>query len=460
MHQILRWMIALAALSLAARGLAATPDGAQPDISYERYRLSNGLEVILHQDQTVPLVAVDVWYHVGSGDEVPGKSGFAHLFEHMMFQGAVHIGEDAHFEVLKRIGASSVNGSTNYDRTNYYEVVPTHQLETALWLESDRMGYMRPLLTEKSLGNQRDVVRNERRQSYDTQPYGKERYALSEALYAEGHPYRHLVMGLHEDIEAASLDDVHAFFATWYVPANATLTLAGDFEPAVAKRLVEKWFGGFPSSSRPPHREVAPTPVATTRVTVNDDYAKLRRVHYAWHSPKAFADGDAELDILAHALGNPGTGRLFQSLVHERQWAQSVSARQDGNGFSGIFDVIADLRPDADLSAVEALIASELARAISEPITAREFDRAVLANESGTIWHLETLLARAEMLQTYSHYLGDPGWIGKDLSRYRGSDTERVRAAAKRYLDPMHRVAVITMPAMASSPAPAQEVKP
>jgi zinc protease len=453
-----RMTILVLALLTAAGAAASAQEDAVPALPSERYRLANGLEVILHQDRSVPLVAVDLWYHVGSGDEVPGKSGFAHLFEHMMFQGATHIGEDAHFEVLKRIGASGINGSTTSDRTNYYEVVPAHQLETALWLESDRMGYMLPMLTLKSLANQRDVVRNERRQSYDTQPYGKERYAVSEALYAEGHPYRHLVMGLHEDIEAASVDDVHGFFKTWYVPANATIVLAGDFDAAEAKRLIERWFGGFPASRRPSHHEVPPTMVAATRVTVTDDYAKLRRVHLAWHSPRAFADGDAELDILGHALANPGTGRVYKQLVHEKQWAQSVSARQDGNGFSGVFDIIADLRPDADLAAVEAVIQAELDRVLREPITASEVARAAVENESGTVWHLESLLARAETLQTYNHYLGDPDAIASDLARYRAATPERVHAAAVRWLGPEHRVEIITMPAGAA--APAREAKP
>ncbi|MBA3707861.1 MAG: insulinase family protein [Planctomycetes bacterium] len=442
-----------ATLALAAAHASASDDVLA--LPFETYRLANGMQVILHQDRAVPLVAVDVWYHVGSGDEVPGKSGFAHLFEHMMFQGAIHIGEDAHFEVLKRIGGTGINGSTTYDRTNYYEVVPAHQLETALWLESDRMGYMLPVLTQKSLSNQRDVVRNERRQSYDTQPYGKERYAISEALYAEGHSYRHLVMGLHEDIEAASVGDVRAFFNTWYIPANATLTLAGDFDLTQAKQLVEKWFGDFPASTQPQHRAMPPTEISDTRLTVSDDYAKLRRVHLAWHSPKSFGDGDAELDILGHVLANPGTGRLYKTLVYEKQWAQTVSARQDGNGFSGIFDVIVDLRPDADLAAVEAVVEAELARATTEAVGRREFDRAVVDIESSSIWRLEGLMARAETLQLYNHYCGDPGWIGRDLQRYRSTSPEGVLAIAARYLR-AGRVEMITLPAAPGGAAPAK----
>ena len=225
-------MLASLALSLAFASVSPAPSVTIP---FERYRLDNGLEVILSEDHRVPLVAVDVWVHVGSGDESVGHSGFAHLFEHMMFQGAEHIGEDVHFDVLRKLGGVSVNGTTNSDRTNFYEVVPANQLETALWLESDRLGFLLPMLTEKSLSNQRDVVRNERRQRYDNVPFGRERFALNAALYPEGHPYRYLTIGKHEDIEGASVDDVRAFWTARYTPSNATLALVGDFDKATIK---------------------------------------------------------------------------------------------------------------------------------------------------------------------------------------------------------------------------------
>src|SRR5688572_11670411 len=250
-------LLAAAALALATAPASRAQD---PKIPFERYTLANGLEVVLVEDHSVPLVAVDLWYHVGSGDEVPGRSGFAHLFEHMMFQGTRNTGEDKHFEILQTIGGTDVNGTTNTTSTNYYEVVPSNQLETALWLESERMGYLPETITEKSLDNQREVVRNERRQSYDNVPYGQEQFAVSELLYPEGHPYRYLVIGKHEDLAAATADDVKAFFAKWYVPANATLTLAGDVDRATAKRLVEKWFGTFPATRKPVAAPV-PTPV-------------------------------------------------------------------------------------------------------------------------------------------------------------------------------------------------------
>jgi zinc protease len=435
--------------AIAPRLQAAEGD---PRIPVERYRLDNGLEVLLHQDRTVPLVYVSVWYHVASGDETPGKSGFAHLFEHMMFQGSQHVGEDQHFNVLKKVGVSVINGSTNTDRTNYFEQVPAHQLETALWLESDRMGYMLPLLTAASLDNQREVVRNERRQNYDNVPYGRDRFITSQLLYGEGHPYRYLTIGRHEDLARASLEDVKGFFRTWYVPSNATLLLAGDFETAQARQLVQKWFGTFPRSERPAHHPVPPTPVtAPKREVVTDDFAKLRRVHYAWHSPKSFAAGDPELEILSSVLGRPGTGRLYKILVHDKQWAQSVGVDQGGRGFSGVFGVTVDLKPEADIAAVEAVLDGELERVTHEPITAAERQRVITQIEAGFVRGLEPLAARGETLQRFNHFLGVPDAVTRVLDGYRQATPEGIRAAAAQYLGKQNRVEVVTMPAATGS---------
>jgi zinc protease len=444
-------LVLQATLALAAEG--------DPKVPVERYRLDNGLEVLLHPDRTVPLVYVSVWYHVASGDEVPGKSGFAHLFEHMMFQGSKNVGEDRHFKILRKVGVSVINGSTNTDRTNYYEQVPSHQLETALWLESDRMGYLLPLLTPASLDNQREVVRNERRQNYDNVPYGRDRFVTSQLLYAEGHPYRHLTIGRHEDLARASVEDVKDFFRKWYVPSNATLVIAGDIEVPAARGLVDKWFGDFPRAPRPVHREVAPTPIlATKREVVTDDFAKLRRIHYAWHTPKAFAPGDAELDVLASVLGRMGTGRLYKILVHDKQWAQSVAVNQQGQGFSGIFHVTVDLKPDADVTAVEAVLDGELARAAKEPITERERRRVITASEARFVRGLETLSARGEALQRYNHYLGEPDSFTRELDSFRNATAEGVRATAARFLGKQNRVEVITMPRKAGTPDAAPQV--
>ena len=458
-HRFLTILLAFAPVPAVAMPppvpAAAQPAADVPQLPHEKYVLPSGLEVILHPDRTVPLVAVNVWYHVGSGDEVVGRSGFAHLFEHMMFQGAKHIGEDVHFDVLRKAGASSINGTTNTDRTNYFEVVPSHQMETALWLESDRMGWLLDMLTQKSLDNQREVVRNERRLRYDNVPYGNERFALSAALYPEGHPYRYMTIGLHEDLERASLPDVKEFFRRWYVPSNATLTLAGDFDPTEAKALVAKWFGTFPATPRP-QRKVVPAPqVKATRVTVQDPFARLRRLHLAWHSPAMHQPGDAELDLLAHALGHHGTGRLYRKLVHEKQVAQAVAAMQQSQQMSSLFHVIVDLRPEADLAEVTALVEAELEAIRTAPLTARELAQAVTDIESGFIWGLEGLMARAETLQAYNHYLGAPDGIAKDLARYRTATPEGIRAVVGRVLANASRIDVVTEPAPKARPAAA-----
>jgi zinc protease len=450
------------AMVLGSTGRAGAAEG-DPKLQLEKYLLENGLEVILHPDKTVPLAYVSVWYHVGSGEETPGKSGFAHLFEHMMFQGSKHVGEDKHFEVLQKIGSAVINGSTSTDRTNYFEQVPAHQLETALWLESDRLGYMLPLLNEKSLANQREVVRNERRQRVDNVPYGKTSFVLNRLLYGEGHPYRYLVIGRHEDLAAASLDDVKNFFRKWYVPANATLLIAGDIDVPATKKLVEKWFGTFPKTARPAKREVAPTPVMQTkREQVTDDFAKLRRIQYAWHTPKSFAPGDAELDILASALGRTGTGRLYKILVHEKQWAQNVNVFQQSQRFSSVFNVIVDLKPEADLQAVEAVLNAELDRVMKEAVTERERKRVITETEAGFVRGLESLVARGETVQMYNHFLGEPDSFTRHLDLFRNATAEGVRNTAAQYLKKENRVEILTVPGtpsgkpkVSSQPAPA-----
>ncbi|PRQ01304.1 Peptidase M16 inactive domain protein [Enhygromyxa salina] len=419
-------------------------------IEYERYTLDNGMEVILHRDTSAPLVAVNIWYHVGSGDEVPGKSGFAHLFEHMMFQGAKHIGEDVHFDILREIGGTGVNGTTNSDRTNYFETVPSHELETALWLESDRMGYMLDLLNEESLANQIDVVRNERRQRYDNVPYGRERFAVAAALYPEGHPYRYLTIGRHENLEAASLDDVISFFEKWYVPSNATLVLAGDLEIDEAKALVDKWFGSFPKLAKPEHVVVpAPELAKTVRTEIDDPFARLERMHFVWHSPAMLAEDDLELDVVAAALGSSGWGRLSKRLVDDEKIAQSVRVYQAGSGFSGSFSIIVTLSPgDGETKRAQAAkaIQEEVDKLVAEGPTKDELARHVISVESSFVWGLEELGGRANQLQWFNHYTGDPNYTDHYLERLRGITPAAVKAAAAKWLT-KPRAEIISIPA-------------
>jgi predicted Zn-dependent peptidase len=426
-----------------------------PSIQFERYTLANGMEVILHPDTTAPLVSVNIWYHVCSGDEVPGKSGFAHLFEHMMFQGAKHIGEDVHFDTLREIGGTNVNGTTNPDRTNYYETVPSHELETALWLESDRMGYLLDLLNQQSLQNQIEVVRNERRQRYDTVPYGAERFAVAAALYPEGHPYRYLTIGRHEDVENANLDDVIAFFEKWYVPSNATLVLAGDFEIAEAKALVDKWFSSFPKLPKPAHVVVpAPQLQANVKVEIEDAFARLERVHYVWHSPAGLSEGDLELDVAAAALGSAGWGRLSKRLVDDEKLAQSVWVSQSGNGFSGTFDIVVTLTPgerERKRKRIAVAITEELDKFIASGPSQAELARHVIGVESGFVWGLEDLAGRANLLQWFNHYTGDPGYTEQYLGRLRSITPATVQAAAKRWLTQPH-AEIVSVPKPAGNP--------
>jgi zinc protease len=439
--------VLLACAAVVTCASTAHADG-DPKIAFEKYKLPSGLEVILAPDPSVPLVAVNVWYHVGSGDEVVGKSGFAHLFEHMMFQGSKNTGEDMHFKVLKQVGTDqgNVNGTTNENRTNYFEVVPSNQLETALWLESDRMGHLLEMLTAGSLANQIDVVRNEKRQSYDNRPYTKAMFARYDALYPEGHPYRHRTIGLHEDLERASVDDVKNFFKTWYVPANATIAIVGDFDPTQTKQLVDKWFGTFPASVKPTVVQVPAPTIASQELTVEDSFAKLREITFAWHSPAAFADGDAELAIVARALSEEGTGRLYKSLIYDKQLAQSVRANQGGNTFSGVFEITVTLRGKADLDEVKRIVMDEVARVAKANLSDKEIARVVAAEESRMVFRLESLNNRANILQEYNQFLGDPDRITWDLDRYRKTTADKIRATFAKYITPDHMVTVITNP--------------
>jgi zinc protease len=442
------------ALAIAACLLAASSAYADdPHIKFQRYKLPNGLEVILAPDQSAPIVAVNVWYHVGSGYEVPGKSGFAHLFEHMMFQGSKNTGSDQHFKVLRTIGSDIINGTTNLDRTNYFEVVPSNQLETALWLESDRMSHLLDVLDQSALANQIDVVRNERRQNYDNRPYRKALFAQYAALYPEGHPYRYLTIGRHEDLVNASVEDVKNFYRTWYVPANATIAIVGDFDVDATKKSIEKWFGSFPTSQKPEVITIPAPPQKPTEVAVDDSFAKLRQITFTWHSPAAYKDGDAELDIVANVLGADGYGRLYKTLVIDKQLAQSVSAFQSGATFSGNFSITVTLRGGADLDAVKKIVLDEVARTGTEPLTAREIARVVAANEAGAVYRLQDVNTRANVLQEYNHFLGDPDRISWDLDRYRKATAEQIQKTAAQYLVPTAAITIITNPIAAAGGA-------
>ena len=439
---------ALLPAALAAALCAAAPAavGPAPSIPFEKYQLANGLEVILHRDPRLPLAAVDVWYHVGAWQEEAGRSGFAHLFEHMMFQGSRDVGKEQHSRVLERAGGTIINGSTSLDRTNYFETVPRNYLETALWLESDRMGFLLDAMTQEKLDNQREVVKNERRQTLETAPYGLAGEALWQALFPAGHPYHGMVIGSMADLSAAALGEVEGFFREWYAPANATLAIAGDFEPAQARRLVERYFGSLPARPRPTSPERAPVRLDREVVLRHQEtVATLPRLSVAWHTPAIYAPGDELADVLAAVLSEGRSSRLQRRLLHEKQLAQSVSASQQSMRAQSVFEIEVVARPGVATERLLAEVDQVLAEVRARAVAPQEVRRAVNKIETQLMRSLERLggyRGRTELLQTYNHYRGDPGWLAQDLARYRAVTPAALAAFAREWL-PQGRRAVL-----------------
>ncbi len=446
-------MAAVAALIPAVASAAAVPPPAPaPALAFEKYRLPNGLEVILHVDRRLPLTAVDVWYHVGAWHEPAGRTGFAHLFEHMMFQGSRDVGKEQHSRILERAGGTIINGSTNFDRTNYFETVPRNFLETALWLESDRMGFLLDAMTQEKLDNQREVVKNERRQTRETAPYGLAEEKLWHALFPEGHPYHGAIIGSMADLSAATLEDVKGFFREWYAPSNATLAIAGDFEPAEAKRLVERYFGSLPSRPRPSAASHPPVRLAGEVVLREEEtVATLPRLSVAWHSPASYAPGDELADVLSAVLAEGRSSRLQRRLMHDQQIAQSVEAYQQSMGAESVFQIDVVARPGVGTDRLLAEVDAALAEVRAGAVTAHEVRRAVNKIETQLMKSLERLggyRGRTELLQTYNHFLGDPGWLPQDLARYRAVTPAALAAFAREWLPAGRRAVLHAVPAV------------
>jgi zinc protease len=418
------------------------------NIPFERRTLDNGLDVLVHQDRNCPIVAVNVWYHVGSKNEVPGRTGFAHLFEHLMFEGSQHY-DHGYFQPLQNAGAA-LNGSTNADRTNYWEVVPRNALELALWMESDRMGYLLPALTEAKFNNQRAVVLNERRQNYENRPYGLAGMALVSELYPPDHPYHWLTIGAAEDLKAASLDDVRAFFQRYYHPRNASLSLAGDVEIEEAFRLADVYFGSLAPGVEPGPVLPAAPPARVREVRlVLEDRIELPRLYMAWHSPALFAGDDAELDLVADVLAGGKTSRLYRALVYEQRVATEVAASQNSREISGYFQVVATAAPGHTLAQVEAAITTEMERVRSTGPTAAEIERGVAQAEAHFISRLQTVGGfggKSDQLNAYNVFLGDPSFFDRDLARYRAADAAGLTEAARSWLKQETRVTLSVVP--------------
>jgi zinc protease len=408
-----------------------------PGLPYQKHNLKNGLEVILLEDHRLPLVAVNLWYHVGPANERPGLTGFAHLFEHMMFEGSKYVGEKAHFLYLESAGASNINGTTDFDRTNYFETLPSNQLELALWLESDRMGFLLDCLDDHKLENQRDVVRNERRQSIESAPYGLVQEEVFHLLFPPDHPYYASVIGSHSDIEAARLADVREFFQLYYAPNNASLAIVGDFDPDKTKALVEKYFGPIPAGKPVPRPMIVTPPIPSEKRAVVGDQVELPRVYMAWITDAIFSQGDAECDLVARILGGGKSSRLYKSLVYEKRIAQDVAAQQSSLALGSIFTIEATAKPEVSPEEIESAIREEITRFQQEGPSAGELERARNTIESAIIRGLETLGGFggvADRLNQYNHFLGDPGYLPKDIERYQKATVESLRALSQKLL--------------------------
>jgi zinc protease len=420
-------------LVFAALLFSASHAKEQVQITIEQYQLPNGLTVILHEDRSAPVAAVMVMYHVGSKNEKPKRTGFAHLFEHMMFQGSEHVADDEHFKLLQEVGAN-INGTTNEDRTNYFEIVPSNYLELALYLESDRMGFLLPAMTQEKLNNQIDVVKNERRQSYDNQPYGTSSEKISAAMFPPTHPYHWPVIGYMEDLTSAQLGDVSEFFKTYYAPNNACVAIAGNFEPQQTKQWIKKYFGEIPRGKSFERPSPLPVSMNETKRMMFEDKVKLPRLYIDWVSAPMNTREDAVLDVLSDILGSGKTSRLYKSLVYEKQIAQTAVAYQSGMEIGGQFEIQITAKPEKTLAEMEAAFDDVLDHLFKNGVTQKEIDNALSQKETQFINSLSTVFGKANQLASYFTYTGNPNNINNELERFKNITPDEVMQVAKKYL--------------------------
>jgi zinc protease len=417
-------------------------------IPVEAVTLANGLRVVLSEDHATPVVAVNLWYHVGSANEREGRTGFAHLFEHMLFQGSEHVGANEHFELVQRAGGT-LNGSTWLDRTNYFETLPSHQLELALWLEADRMARLLPAMTQEKLDTQRDVVKNERRWSVDNQPYGTWWERLPALCFPESHPFHHSLIGSMEDLSAASLDDIAAFFRTYYTPDNAVLTIAGDFDPAAAQAMIDRHFGGIPrGTGRPPlaPMELPPTFGGWRRETVEDAVAAPRLL-LAFRIPPFGAAAWYAASLLAAVLGNREGSRLARALVREQAIASSATAFTfDLPKGSDLLVCDVTARPGVEAARLEQAVVTEVDRVRRDGVTQAELDRALAVFETEWVTGLQSAASRADKLSQYATYFGDAARVNGELDRYRALGPAEVAASARDLLHADNRASLVYVP--------------
>jgi predicted Zn-dependent peptidase len=429
-------------------------------IAIETFRLANGLFVTLSEDHTAPIVAVNLWYHVGSANARPGRTGFAHLFEHMLFQGSASVGANEHFEQIQRAGGT-LNGSTWLDRTNYFETVPSNQLELALWLEANRMGYLLPAMTQQKLDTQRDVVQNERRWSMDNQPYGTWWERLPALCFPPDHPFHHSLIGSMRDLDAASLEDIEQFFRTYYTPDNAVLSIAGDFEPAEARRLVERHFGPIPrGAGKPPLPDMSlpPTLGGPLREVVPDDVV-LPRLFLALRTPVFGSDAYYAASVCGAILGLKKGSRLYRRLVRERQIAsEAQSFTYDLTKGSDLLVLDVTGRPETTPEQLELAVQEEVDRLHAEGVTEEEVARAVSLIETELLVSLQSAGDRADKLSLFATYFGDPSLVNVQATRHRAVTTEQVNAFARERLGPDNRASLLYVPRETTPAAPAREL--
>jgi zinc protease len=441
-------LVPLITLAVLLSGRATGQETKKLTVPYVQFTLPNGLDVILHEDHRVPLVAVSAWYHVGSAREKPGRTGFAHLFEHIMFEGSGHVAEGNFDNWLEAAGGDN-NGSTDNDRTNYWETVPSNALELALFLESDRMGYLLDSLNLEKVNVQRDVVKNERRQSYENRPYGMAFLKLPEELFPPNHPYHWPVIGSMEDLTAASYEDVVQFFKSWYGPNNTSLVVAGDVDPAQARRLVEKWFSDVPRGTPVPPIAAPPAVLTSEKRLTLEDHVQLPRLYLAWLSPPLFAPGDEAMNVLSRVLASGKNSRLYKRLVYDLQIAQDVSASQNSGPLGSAFILIVTAREGHGLSEIEKVVSEELAKVKRDPPAPRELERAVNQIEAAFYNGLERVGGFggvADQLNAYEFYAGRPDYFAEDLARYTSLDPKDIQAAASRYLRDDARLVLSVVP--------------
>jgi zinc protease len=417
-------------------------------IPIETFRLPNGLFVTLSEDHTAPIVAVNLWYHVGSANERPGRTGFAHLFEHMLFQGSADVGANEHFELVQRAGGT-LNGSTWLDRTNYFETVPSNQLELALWLEANRMGYLLPAMTQQKLDTQRDVVQNERRWSMDNQPYGTWWERLPALAFPPEHPFHHSLIGSMADLDAASLEDISHFFETYYTPDNAVLSIAGDFEPAETRRLVEKHFGPIPRGrGKPPLPDMSlPKRFGDWRREVVPDDVVLSRLFLAFRAPPFGTPEHYAASVAAAVLGLRKGSRLHRTLVRERQVAAEAQAfTYDLTKGRDLFVVDVTARPEVSAERLEQEVAREVDAFHERGATDAEVERAVALVQTDMVRSLQSAADRADRLSLFATYFGDPSLVNEQMDRYRAVRATEVSTFAREYLGRDNRVSLVYAP--------------